>query len=266
MKKNNLGIISIATNRYLEYWKDQVNSIEEYFDENTKVSVFLFTDQVQEAVTFSKTLDKVLVKVVEIPSYVWPDATLLRYQVMNSNFTLFSDQDVLLYLDADMKVTAFVNTELFFRNSTQGMTLVRHPGFYRENGFGRVLLYFQNPITFFIDLWTSLSTGGLGGWETNPKSQAFVRRVDRKNYYCGGIWWGGRKHFQGLVNDLAKRVENDSSKGFVAKWHDESHLNQWASKNNFSEMLPSLCFVESYPWLSKLEPLIIAVEKTDVSR
>ena len=266
MKRNNLGIISIATNKYLEYWKDQVNSIEQYFDEYSKVSVFLFTDQVQEAVTFSKTLDKIVVKVVEIPSYIWPDATLLRYQVMNSNFALFSNQDVLIYLDADMKAIAPVKTELFFRESTRGVTLVRHPGFFRESGFARVLLYFQNPKTFLRDLLTIFNTGGLGSWETNPKSEAFVRRVDRKKYYCGGIWWGNREHFQDLVNNLAKRVEKDSSKGLVAKWHDESHLNQWASKNNFSEMLPSFCFVESYPWLSKLKPLIIAVEKTDVSR
>jgi len=266
MTTRNLGIVSIATNRYLQYWKEQVTSLERYIDDYAKVSVFIFTDQVEEALAFSKSLSRISVVVISIPSYVWPDATLLRYRIMNSNFSLFNDQDVLVYLDADMRVVSPLSTETFFADLNKGVTLVRHPGFFREAGISKALMYFQNPQIFIRDLLVTVRIGGLGSWETNPQSEAYVTRAARKNYYCGGIWWGKREHFENLVANLSLRVDKDSSKGIVAQWHDESHLNQWASEHDFSQMLPSVCFVESYPWLRKIKPLIVAVEKTDVSR
>jgi hypothetical protein len=266
MTTKNLGIISIATNKYIEYWNKQATSLNDQINEYSRVSVFVFTDRVEEALSHSQTLDRLNVKVVEIPNYGWPDATLLRYQIMKSNFSIFSDQDVLVYLDADMRVVAPLDTRLFFKEMKGGVNLVRHPGYFREPGLNAAKFYFRNPLILFTDLYSLALTGGLGSWDTNAKSEAFVERRYRNKYYCGGIWWGLRDNVLELVSKLALDVETDSRKDVIAKWHDESHLNHWASTNVFSESPPTVCYEASYPWLANLKPLIIAVDKGDISR
>jgi hypothetical protein len=266
MTTKNLGIISIATNKYIEYWNEQATSLNDQINEYSRVSVFVFTDRVEEALSHSQTLDRLNVKVVEIPNYGWPDATLLRYQIMKSNFSIFSDQDVLVYLDADMRVVAPLDTRLFFKEMKGGVNLVRHPGYFRDPGLNAAKFYFRNPLILFTDLYSLALTGGLGSWDTNAKSEAFVERRYRNKYYCGGIWWGLRDNVHELVSKLALDVETDSRKDVIAKWHDESHLNHWASTNVFSESPPTVCYEASYPWLANLKPLIIAVDKGDISR
>jgi len=266
MTTNNLGVISIATNKYINYWKEQATSLNTQINEYSRVSVFVFTDRVEEALNHSQTLNRLSVKVIAIPNYGWPDATLLRYEIMKSNFFLFSDQDVLVYLDADMKVVAPLDTRPFFKEMKGGMNLVRHPGYFRESGLRAAKFYFLNPLILIRDFYSLALTGGLGSWETNAKSEAFVERRYRDKYYCGGIWWGLRESVHDLVSKLALDVEADSKKDVIAKWHDESHLNHWASKNVFSESPPTVCYEASYPWLANLKPLIIAVNKGDISR
>lgn len=266
MTTKNLGIISIATNKYIEYWNEQATSLNDQINEYSRVSVFVFTDRVEEALSHSQTLDRLNVNVVEIPNYGWPEATLLRYQIMKSYFSIFRDQDVLVYLDADMRVVAPLDTRLFFKEMKGGVNLVRHPGYFREPGLNAAKFYFRNPLILFTDLYSLALTGGLGSWDTNAKSEAFVERRYRNKYYCGGIWWGLRDNIHELVSKLALDVETDSRKDVMAKWHDESHLNHWASTNVFSESPPTVCYEASYPWLANLKPLIIAVDKSDISR
>jgi hypothetical protein len=266
MTSRNLGIVSIATNKYLDYWKKQVTSLDTQVNEYSKVTVFLFTDRTSDALEHSKSLNRVRVRVIEIPNYGWPDATLLRYELMSKNFAELSTQDVIVYLDADMRVVAPLNTEIFFNKSKLGITLVRHPGFWRPSGLSRLAFYLANTKVFVSDAIALLSVGGLGSWETNPQSQAFVARKNRRKYFCGGIWWGNREEFRGLVDGLSSQVVRDSRDGIIARWHDESHLNHWATVNKFSENIPNVCFAEGYKWLESIKPLIIAVEKGEVSR
>jgi hypothetical protein len=104
-------------------------------------------------------------------------------------------------------------------------------------------------------------TGGLGSWEQNPDSTAFVDRSERNNYVCGGTWIATREEFINMVQELDTQVAIDESRGVLATWHDESHLNKWASKNSHIILNPEFCYDASYPQLSKIIPVITAVDK-----
>jgi hypothetical protein len=108
--------------------------------------------------------------------------------------------------------------------------------------------------------------GGLGYWETRKESMAYVARSSRRTYFCGGIWWGKSRDLLPVVAELARGVEIDFSRGIIAKWHDESHLNAWSARNTHQIQTPAFCFVPEYKWLKHIEAKIVAVDKGPIAR
>ena len=111
------------------------------------------------------------------------------------------------------------------------------------------------------DLRDFLHIGGLGSWERNPDSLAFVPRNARKNYVCGGCWFGSKKEVLEMCKMLCDRVKQDLQKNKIAKFHDESHLNWFATHFPFELESSEFCFDPSYPQLKRIQPLIEAVNK-----
>jgi hypothetical protein len=107
-----------------------------------------------------------------------------------------------------------------------------------------------------------LSMGSLGTWETRKKSSAYVPRNTRATYVCGGFWLAKKPDFIKLVTKLDSETDIDTTNGVVAKWHDESHLNKWASETGCTVLDPSFCYDSSYDWLRGLPEVIRAVRKT----
>jgi hypothetical protein len=262
---SSLGIVSVATNIYLEYWKIQAESVDRNVPNDLRVTIHIFTDQPEEASGFGRTLKNLTVKAHRIPAYRWPEATLYRYRIFNQHRDLLSE-DVLMYLDADMLVHESLQSSYFLNSANEGASLVRHPGYYRPKGLELLSLYLRKPDLLVSDASSRLRLGGLGAWETNPASAAFVERRRRRTYYCGGTWWASRKVFGSLVHELDLRVTRDEAQGVMAVWHDESHINWWGANHSHETKSPAFCYSTGYPWLKGLRMVIQAVDKTDSTR
>ena len=262
MKNDSLavGIVSIATNNYILYWKELAQSLEEFSETEVSFTLHILTDDVDLADQISQELKKVTIKIYQIDPLGWPEATLMRYKLMEEHSSFF-EEEVLMYLDSDMKVLKIPPRNLFESCFETGMALVEHPGFYRPKGFRRVILYLFNPRIFITDLRSIKTHLAIGSWETNQKSTAYVSKQERKFYYCGGAWFGKNENFKGLVRTLRKRVDDDLENGVVAIWHDESHLNWWAANFVFESLTPTICFDPRYPQLRDLPEYIRAVDK-----
>jgi hypothetical protein len=166
-----------------------------------------------------------------------------------------------MHLDADMLVRAPVDFKQLSTSLRNGICLVRHPGYYRPSGLTKMLFYFQNPSAALGDLATLFRMGSLGAWETNRQSLAFVPREDRKQYFCGATWWGLRADILKLSETLSDRVSRDEALGVMAVWHDESHLNWWASNNDHGQADSRYCFSVGYPQLQGIPNIIQAIHK-----
>lgn len=260
-----LGIVSIATNIYLDYWKSQAKSVDENLDQLVETTLHIFTDRPNEALEHGQTLTHVRVIAHEIPAYGWPEATLYRYHIM-ARASDQLQQDILIYLDADMLIARPIGLKDFETSEGSGVTLVKHPGFYRPPLARRALLCVQSPALLTTDIYTSLKIGGLGSWETNLTSAAYVPRKLRRNYFCGGVWWGYNSEFKALIEELADRVSRDEKNHVMATWHDESHLNWWASTHEHVTKDPSYCYSINYRWLNQLPMIIQAVDKQVATR
>jgi hypothetical protein len=258
-KLTSIGILTVATNKYVEYWKKQAKSISDSRIRDLEVTLHVFTDDTEAVESFSRDLD-VNVVAHEIPSLGWPDATLMRYRII-TQFSQSIKEDILMHLDADMLLHHELSQLEITREIKNGICLVLHPGYYRPKGLKLVKLYSQHPKTALMDLHLLTSKGGLGLWESRVQSMAYVPRLKRKRYFCGGTWWGYRENILKLCEELARRIESDQERGEMAVWHDESHLNWWAHANEHGFTTPRYCYAFGYPQLEDLTCVIEAVHK-----
>lgn len=262
MKSTNkdVAILTVATNLYFDYWKQMVQSAEQYLAPGSKLTFYVFTDQSDEARKFGDTLLRSKIVPVVTPSLGWPEATLLRYELFRDSWDQVQGE-VVIHLDADM---LFVSETTLNPGPTEwkgGIALVRHPGYRRPRLSKRPKFYLGAPQVLVWDLKRWLRLGGLGDWEVSQNSLAYVPRKQRHTYVCGGTWMGLREPLGVMIGELATRTRSDLQRGVVAIWHDESHLNWFASTHNHELLDSEKCYVEGYPNLNDLIPEIMCVDK-----
>jgi hypothetical protein len=260
MDINSVGILSVATNRYVNYWKDLAISINDVVNKDEmEFTLHVFTDQPDAVRKIADELTKLTVKTYKIPSYGWPEATLYRYRIFREHQSSLTES-LLIHLDADMRVfTDF--TKKLPSELVNGIGLVLHPGYFRPSGLDLIKYYFSQQKRLIIDFRMKTRFGGIGSWERDAKYLAFVPRSKRNHYVCGGTWLGSRENFLTMVDELADMEMRDSAKGLIPTWHDESILNKWSSQNKTTLLSPSFCYEPTYPQLISLPEYIRAVDK-----
>jgi hypothetical protein len=261
-----LGVLTVATNIYFDYWREMALSLNAISKLSDNIVLHVFTDQMSEVERVKTELKNIFVVGHEIANFQWPEATLLRYTIIDRYAEELSE-DILMHLDADMVINQSPLGIVRNASKSNQICLVSHPGYWRPKAFlARVDFYRQNISVFLNDIRMVLKIGGLGSWETDKRSSAYVSRRNRRNYVCGGTWFGKRNIFLKMVSDLSQNVSGDLEQNRIAVWHDESHLNYWASKNVYVSLDPELCFVSTYPQLQGITPVITAIDKKVVTR
>lgn len=262
-----LGIFTVATNKYINYWQEMVQSFDHHVGKSWDCTFYVFTDNPLKAQNFQKSLaNGSTVKSIGIDNLGWPDATILRFELIES-IVQNCTEDVLMHLDADMLVHSNFDKQFAPEAWDSGVFLVAHPGFFwrylqtlkKQNfikrAFSKIKRYL--PINLIIH--------PLGAWENRIESQAYVDPQSRIVYVCGATWGGKNSNFKELVSQLSNQTRTDRENKIMAVWHDESHLNKWASENNFQLLNPNYCYAEQFSNNSSLEKIIQAVDKGENS-
>lgn len=254
-----IHFVTIATNIYIGYFRNLVESIHAAIPDAKNIYLHVFTNEVEKAVEIASEYPSLSIEITEISNLTWPEATLSRYMYISK--VASSAEGVVAYLDADMLVNADIRGAMVNASRSEQMVFVEHPGFWRPKGKARIGFYLLHPSYLIRDLLSSFILGGIGAWETSKKSVAYVPRRKRRQYLCGGFWFGAAKASEDFCAQQMESVNKDSKNSVVAKWHDESHLNEWASRNAYQFLSPEYCYSETALNLNSLEPLVIAVEK-----
>lgn len=236
------------------YWSAMVISYLETNDSSVKTQWIVFTDKGENINPdlISRLGSSLLI--VKTEHQEWPFPTLLRYQFLLT----VSDQvrgRIVMHLDADMLfVDELKLSDIEKSLGVKGVAVISHPGYYRPSGMKKLKFYMKNCKYLARDFKTKAKFGGLGTWERNKLSRAFIPRSLRKSYVCGGVWLGKNAEILNLCKILSSRISEDLGQNIVAVFHDESHLNWYQANNNLSLLRPELCFDPSYPQLSALTP------------
>lgn len=257
-----VGVVTVATNRYLDYWREMAITADQHLFPGLDVVMHVFTDRADEARAMASDFTRIRINPIPIPALGWPDATLLRYSLFDRHAEHLQ-QDLLMHLDADMQVVADVGPELDPGHWPGGIALVRHPGYWRPRWPQRLSLYARAPRVAARDARLRVSVGAIGSWESRSTSRAYVPRSLRRTYACGGTWMGLRDPFRAMVHELASRTDADTQDQTMAIWHDESHLNWYASHHRTAFLGSEYCYALGFPNLAGMPPRIVAVDKGD---
>jgi hypothetical protein len=256
-----IAVFTIATNKYFQFWESMVESADKYLFLDDELTFHVFTNINIEASVFNKKLKRTSIIVHKIPNLVWPNATLFRYKYI-SEYGEDLKYDYFLHIDADMLIVPHINLTIAELLNGSSIALVSHPGYWRVSFPKNLSFYCRNFKYAIKDMILIVKYGNIGTWSKNKKSKAYVKRYNRKKYYCGAVWFGEKSSILRLANELHQYTNFDLEGSNIPTWNDESYLNNWASKNNFRSLTPSFCYEESYKNLEYLNPIIIALDKS----
>ena len=219
-------ILTIATNKYIQFVQKLYDNIEENFLTNHDIQCLLFTDHEIEENSSN-------VRISQIDHEPWPIPTLKRYNYFIKEKEFISSFDYCFYLDVDMAIVDTVGDEIL-----SDLVATRHP--YKIH---------ETPEQF--------------AYERRPQSLAYIPIGEGVNYYAGGFNGGKTSEFLKMSQVIADRVNKDLENNIVAIWHDDSHMNRYLIDNPPTLSLdPSYCFPEEfigtdYPY----KPKIVALQK-----
>ncbi len=219
MKK--IGLLIIATNKYVSFLHNLIDSADKYFLNEQDVTYYIFSN---ENVTIDSKRNVILTK---IEHREWPWMTLGRYSIFNKFQEKLSDMDYLYYCDVDMLFVNNVGDEILSdRVATQ------HPGY----------------------------TGVRGTPDTNPRCLAYISPEEEMQYFAGGFNGGTSIEYLKMSAVLSNNIDIDFSNGIIAIWHDESHMNRYFLDNPPTKILnPSYCYPES--WQLPYDKKLLALDK-----
>lgn len=200
-----IGLLVMATGKYIDFVPSLVKSADVYFCKNHEVTFFVFTDGTAD-------LPKNVVTIYQ-PRMGWPFDTMMRYHVYYLNQDEYEGCDYLYACDADMLFTGEVGDEILGERMA-----TRHPGFYSK------------PRSAYT-------------YDKNPLSKAYIAPNEGTDYYCGGFYGGTKEEFLKIVKTNADNVDADMENGIIALWHDESHWNRYCIDHPPTVVLsPSYCY------------------------
>jgi len=233
-----VGILLISTRAYKKFVQPLVHQIDKYFLPIEDKVIFVFTDQYQSELESENSIIQIL-----IPDYKYPYASLFRYKIFIENEAELKRCSHLVYLDVDMAIENIVSEDIL----CDGLTMTYHPGFYTKRE-------------------------EVGQWGSNgvvKESLAWIEPEKRFGYVAGGFNAGRTEEFLEMAKVLSKNIEDDSRRGVMAEYHDESHMNAYI-KNVYNGtvlyLTPSYCLVQQKhlreAWgISGLKPVIVALSK-----
>lgn len=192
-----IAIIFIGTYKYKQFFDGYYEGINKNFFPHIQKTIFAFTDDIND-----KIFDKPNVVLKKIDHMKWPYITLYRFKFMKEIIDQLREYENVFFVDADLWAVSHID-DIPLEKELIG---VQHPGF----------------------------IGKIGTFETNALSKAsiFDGRYDVSSYRQGCFWGGKSKDVIEMITTLDAWVDEDLSKGIVAAWHDESHMNKYFLVNS----------------------------------
>ena len=226
-----VGILYICTGNYTVFWEDFYKSFSEYFCKKSDVHYIVFSDK---EIDFS---GKNNVHFHKIQNQPWPLITLLRFDTFLSVENELTDFDYLLFFNSNLECVSEIKENDVLPSDDEKFVFYHHGGY------------------IYSKKWNF-------PYERNRKSTAFIPYNSGKIYVGGGIIGGRTDAFLELCRTLKTNIETDLKQNYIARWHDESHINHFlCTLENYKLLNPGFCYPVGFDL--PFEKKIVGVSKQD---
>lgn len=225
----------IATGQYIKFWENFYTSMNKNFLPTIKKEYYVFTDS--KTFTYSNNPD---IHIKNIKKERWPYNTLFRFKYFSGISSELENYDYVYFLNSNVVITKRVSENDIIPDYAEKETnyvFTIHPGYYAKKNE-------MFPV------------------ETNYKSKAYIdiKKYNNHHYVCGGFFGAKSKYFIEMSKHLDNQIQDDINHKIMAKWHDESHLNQFTTilnNKSYRYLNPSFCHPEDWnlPYEMKIKIL-----------
>jgi hypothetical protein len=219
MIPSKVAVVFVGTGRYVEFLPEWLSTCDQLLLPGIEKKYFIFTDANIKNAT-------------HIEQEAWPLPTLYKFKYINTAAeSMYPDCDWLIFMDADMKIVSAI----------EPLDLLPE---------GKTFFGVHHPCLFYQDSGAFDSLKPIDYLENNVESLAAIDFDSNPDVYYQACFWGGRlPQTLAMSKEIEKRIDNDLSRGVVAKWHDESHLNKFYLENlNQTHTLPPIyAYPQNFP-------------------
>jgi len=219
----NIGLLVMATGKYISFVEPLINSAESYFCKDHNVTYFIFTDgqvPIRENVVsvFQSRLG-------------WPYDTMMRYHSYFGASELLAQQDYLFACDADMRFCDVVGDEILGeRVATQHPAFVGNRGTYETNPASTACIYGHEGTAYYA--------GGFYGGTSAEMLQIFricMQNVDMDLSRGHIAVWHDESHWNRYCIDHKPTVVLTPSYCYPESWGLPYHKRLLALDKNHGE-------------------------------
>lgn len=219
-----IGLLIVATGRYISFVDPLIQSAETFFCKNHEVTYFVFTDSDRGST------DRI--RYVYQKKLGWPFDTMMRYHMYLANQDFLIGQDYLFSCDADMLFKGVVGDEIL-----EERVATQHPGFYKGGG-----TYETNPKSkacVFSNEGEYYFAGGFYGGATQEFLKiAKTNACNIDEDYRNGIIavWHDESHWNRYCIDRKPTLILSPAYCYPESWHLPFEKKLIALDKNHSDM------------------------------
>jgi len=224
-----IGILYICTGKYSIFWRKFYDSAEHFFLPDTEKHYFVFTDSIE-------ILETKNIHVRYESPKGFPLDSLMRFEMFLSVKDQLSEMDYVFFFNSNMQFMKSIGYEIIPSNVKSNLVALLQPGLYLSDRK-------QYP------------------YERNKKSSAYIpfNNASIYHYYMGSLNGGKTDAFMELCEECGKNIREDLKNGYIAIFHDESHLNFYLHGKDVLGLDPSFGYPEDS--VLPFEPKILILDK-----
>ena len=216
MKIKKIAILYICTGRYNVFFADFYHSAEKFLltEKQYQKEYFVWTDDMS-------LCDEKNVHLIYKKNAGFPADSLFRFEMFLQAEETLKEYDFIYFFNANSLILRPIGEEILPDES--GLAMGIWPG-KRER---------QHPMFF--------------PYERNRKSLAYIAPFGNNyTYFMGGINGGTSKDYLNMIRTLCNNIQDDYSRGIIAKVHDESHINAYLRTHRCKKLGREFCMPQEW--------------------
>ena len=223
-----IAILYICTGRYASFFEAFYKSAESFLLTEAEKRYFVFTDKAD--LTKAGNVELIMKECQGFPM-----DSLMRFDMFLSIADRLKAYDYTFFFNANMRFVAEVGQEIL----PEHLAAVIHPGYYNKPAW-------RYP------------------YERNRQSKAYIPAYQKDyHYYMGSLNGGKTDDFLTLAETCSRNIHDDLTRGIIACYHDESHLNHYLRHHPCKPLGPQYAYIEGKRM--PFEPKIILRDKTKLN-